>query len=55
MVEYLAIAFPHDSGGWVTVLPDFVGVTGRAEDARQAIQRATRVRWHEVKRCNRYC
>jgi predicted RNase H-like HicB family nuclease len=38
IVYYLVIAFRH--WGWVAVLPDFVGVTGRAEDVAKAIQRA---------------
>lgn len=41
MVEYLVVALQHPSGGWVAVLPDFVGVTGRAVDMQHAIDRAT--------------
>jgi hypothetical protein len=41
MVEYLLIAFPHGSGIWAAVLPDFVGVTGRARDLSGAIEQAT--------------
>jgi hypothetical protein len=40
-VEYLLIAFPHGSGIWAAVLPDFVGVTGRARDLFGAIEQAT--------------
>jgi predicted RNase H-like HicB family nuclease len=40
MVEYLVVALPHPSGGWVATLPDFVGVTGRAVDMDRAIERA---------------
>lgn len=40
MVEYLVVALPHPSGGWVATLPDFVGVTGRAVDMERAIERA---------------
>lgn len=36
----LVVAFPRKSGGWAAVPPDFVGVTGRAEDAARAVQRA---------------
>lgn len=41
MVEYLVVALQHPSGGWVAVLPDFVGVTGRAVTMQHAIDRAT--------------
>lgn len=41
MAEYLLIAFPHGSGIWAAVLPDFVGVTGRARDLSGAIEQAT--------------
>ena len=41
MVEYLVVALQHPSGGWVAVLPDFVGVTGRAVEMQHAIDRAT--------------
>ena len=41
MVEYLVVALQHPSGGWVAVLPDFVGVTGRAVSMQHAIDRAT--------------
>jgi hypothetical protein len=40
MVEYLIVALPHPSGGWVATSPDFVGVTGRAVNMEQAIERA---------------
>ncbi|HEV8390931.1 MAG TPA: hypothetical protein VGQ35_13860 [Dongiaceae bacterium] len=40
MVEYLVVALQHPSGGWVAVLPDFVGVTGRAVTMQHAIDRA---------------
>jgi hypothetical protein len=41
MVEYLVVTLQHPSGGWVAVLPDFVGVTGRAVSMQHAIDRAT--------------
>lgn len=41
MTDYLVIGFPHQSGSWAAVLPDFVGVTGRGSDLTQAIDRAT--------------
>jgi hypothetical protein len=41
MAEYLLIAFPHGSGIWAAVLPDFIGVTGRAHDLSRAIEQAT--------------
>lgn len=41
MTDYLVIGFPHQSGSWAAVLPDFVGVTGRGSDLAQAIDRAT--------------
>ena len=40
MVDYLVVAFPHPSCGWVAVLPDFIGVTGRGADVDEAIERA---------------
>lgn len=40
MVDYLIVAFPHPSCGWVAVLPDFIGVTGRGADVEEAIARA---------------
>jgi predicted RNase H-like HicB family nuclease len=40
MVEYLIVTFPHPSCGWVAVLPDFIGVTGRGADLEEAIERA---------------
>jgi predicted RNase H-like HicB family nuclease len=40
MVDYLVVALQHPSGGWVAVLPDFVGVTGRAVSMEHAIDRA---------------
>lgn len=40
MVDYLIVAFPHPSCGWVAVLPDFIGVTGRGADTNEAIERA---------------
>ncbi len=40
MVDYLIVAFPHPSCGWVAVLPDFIGVTGRGADLEEAIERA---------------
>jgi hypothetical protein len=41
MIDYLVVALQHPSGGWVAVLPDFVGVTGRATSMQHAIDRAT--------------
>jgi hypothetical protein len=41
VTDYLVIGFPHQSGSWAAVLPDFVGVTGRGSDLVQAIDRAT--------------
>ena len=41
MVDYLVIALQHPSGGWVAVMPDFVGVTGRAVSMQHAIDRTT--------------
>lgn len=41
MVDYLVVALQHPSGGWVAVLPDFVGITGRATSMQHAIDRAT--------------
>lgn len=40
-MDYLVVALQHPSGGWVAVLPDFVGVTGRATSMQHAIDRAT--------------
>lgn len=40
MIDYLVVALQHPSGGWVAVLPDFVGVTGRATSLQHAIDRA---------------
>lgn len=41
VTDYLVIGFPHQSGSWAAVFPDFVGVTGRGSDLAQAIDRAT--------------
>jgi predicted RNase H-like HicB family nuclease len=41
MIDYLVVALQHPSGGWVAVLPDFVGVTGRAASMQHAIDRAS--------------
>ena len=41
MMDYLVVALQHPSGGWVAVLPDFVGITGRATSMKHAIDRAT--------------
>lgn len=41
MVDYLVVALQHPSGGWVAVLPDFIGVTGRAVSMQHAIDRAS--------------
>jgi hypothetical protein len=40
MIDYLVVALQHPSGGWVAVLPDFIGVTGRATSLQHAIDRA---------------
>src|SRR5262245_12745791 len=40
MIDYLVVALQHPSGGWVAVLPDFIGVTGRATSMQHAIDRA---------------
>ena len=40
MIDYLVVALRHPSGGWVAVLPDFVGVTGRATSMQHAVDRA---------------
>jgi len=41
VTDYLVIGFPHKSGSWAAVFPDFVGVTGRGNDLVQAIDEAT--------------
>lgn len=41
MVDYLVVTLQHPSGGWVAVLPDFIGVTGRATSMQHAVERAT--------------
>jgi hypothetical protein len=41
MIDYLVVALQHPSGGWVAVLPDFVGITGRATSMQHAVDRAT--------------
>lgn len=41
MVDYLVVTLQHPSGGWVAVMPDFVGVTGRATSMQHAVDRAT--------------
>jgi hypothetical protein len=38
--HFLIIAYPHESCGWVSILPDFVGVTGRADEMGLAMWRA---------------
>jgi hypothetical protein len=40
--HFLIIAYPHDFCGWVSVLPDFVGVTGRGNEMGLAMWRATK-------------
>jgi predicted RNase H-like HicB family nuclease len=40
MLDYLTIAYRHPTGGWVAVVPDFVGVTGRGSELSTAIQEA---------------
>jgi hypothetical protein len=40
--HFLIIAYPHESCGWVSILPDFVGVTGRANEMGLAMWRATK-------------
>ena len=42
MSHFLIIAYPHKSCGWVSILPDFVGVTGRADEMGLAMWRATK-------------
>lgn len=42
MSHFLIIAYPHESCGWVSILPDFVGVTGRADEMGLAMWRATK-------------
>jgi predicted RNase H-like HicB family nuclease len=37
--RYLVVTYPHDYG-WVTVMPDFRGATGRADDMQQAVLQA---------------
>lgn len=41
MNQFLIIAYPHEIGGWVSILPDFVGVTGRGNEMGLAMWRAT--------------
>src|SRR5688572_11302383 len=40
--QFLIIACPHESCGWVSMLPDFVGVTGRGNAMGLAMWRATK-------------
>ena len=40
MVSYLIVTFAHPTCGWVAVLPDVIGVTGRGADVEEAIERA---------------
>ncbi len=42
MSQFLIIACPHESCGWVSMLPDFVGVTGRGNAMGLAMWRATK-------------
>jgi predicted RNase H-like HicB family nuclease len=37
--RYLVVTYPHDYG-WVTVMPDFRGATGRADDLQKAMLQA---------------
>ena len=46
MSHFLIIAYPHESCGWVSILPDFVGVTGRADEMGLAMWRATKAAQH---------
>ena len=40
MSRFLIIAYRHEACGWVSVLPDFVGVTGRGNEMGLAMWRA---------------
>lgn len=42
MSQFLIIAYPHESCGWVSMLPDFVGATGRGNTMELAMWRASR-------------
>lgn len=42
MSQFLIIAYPHESCGWVSMLPDFVGVTGRGNAMELAMWRASK-------------
>ena len=42
MSQFLIVAYPHESCGWVSILPDFVGVTGRGTEMGLAMWRATK-------------
>lgn len=39
--HFLIVTYPHESCGWVAILPDFVGVTGRGAEMGLAMWRAT--------------
>jgi hypothetical protein len=40
--HFLIIAYRHEFCGWVSILPDFVGVTGRASEMGLALWRAAK-------------
>ena len=42
MSQFLIIAYSHESCGWVSMLPDFVGVTGRGNAMELAMWRASK-------------
>lgn len=39
MSQFLIIAYPHESCGWVSILPDFVGMTSRPLSASRKFSR----------------
>lgn len=39
MANYLLVTYPHEYG-WVAVMPDFRGATGRAQEMEPAVWRA---------------
>ena len=38
-IRYLVVTYPHDYG-WVTLMPDFRGATGRADEMKKAMLQA---------------
>jgi hypothetical protein len=42
MSHFLIVAYRHEFCGWVSMLPDFVGVTGRGNEMGLAMWRATK-------------